>query len=47
VKKGFALQGAYLALILTVMYIPVLLVIVYSFNESKLNSVFSGLTLHW
>jgi spermidine/putrescine transport system permease protein len=29
------------------MYIPILLVIIYSFNESRLSSVWSGFTLDW
>ena len=37
----------YLAFILIVMYIPIVLVIVYSFNQSRLSSVWSGFTLAW
>jgi spermidine/putrescine transport system permease protein len=29
------------------MYIPILLVIIYSFNQSRLSSVWSGFTLSW
>jgi spermidine/putrescine transport system permease protein len=37
----------FIALILILMYIPILLVIVYSFNQSRLSSVWSGFTLRW
>jgi spermidine/putrescine transport system permease protein len=37
----------YIAFILAVMYVPILLVIVYSFNQSRLSSVWGGLSLAW
>jgi spermidine/putrescine transport system permease protein len=37
----------FIALILIIMYIPILLVIGYSFNQSRLSSVWSGFTLKW
>ncbi|MDR1588234.1 MAG: ABC transporter permease [Treponema sp.] len=37
----------YIGFILAVMYIPIVLVIVYSFNQSRLSSVWSGFTLSW
>ncbi|MDR0876781.1 MAG: ABC transporter permease [Treponema sp.] len=37
----------YIALLLIIMYIPILLVIIYSFNGSRLSSVWSGFTLSW
>ena len=37
----------YIGFVLTVMYIPIVLVIVYSFNQSRLSSVWSGFTLAW
>lgn len=33
--------------LLALMYVPILLVIVYSFNESKISSVWSGFSLKW
>ncbi|MDR0600494.1 MAG: ABC transporter permease [Treponema sp.] len=45
-KRGFW-QNGYLALILAVMYIPLILVIAFSFNESHLNSVWKGFTFKW
>ncbi|MDR1252515.1 MAG: ABC transporter permease [Treponema sp.] len=37
----------YIGVILAIMYIPILLVIIYSFNQSRLSSVWSGFTLFW
>lgn len=37
----------YLILILIIMYIPILVTIFYSFNESKLSSVWGGFSLKW
>ena len=42
-----ALFPFYIGFILIVMYIPIVLVIVYSFNQSRLSSVWSGFTLAW
>ena len=41
------LRGGYLALILAVMYVPILMVIIYSFNESRLSVLWSGFSLRW
>jgi spermidine/putrescine transport system permease protein len=46
-RKTGLLQKIYLALILAIMYIPIVLVIVYSFNASRLSSVWKGFTLSW
>ncbi|GHV90638.1 hypothetical protein AGMMS50268_11410 [Spirochaetia bacterium] len=37
----------YIALILTLMYVPILLVIIYSFNNSHISSLWDGFTLRW
>jgi spermidine/putrescine transport system permease protein len=37
----------YIGLILALMYVPILLVIVYSFNASRLSSVWDGFSLKW
>jgi len=42
-----ALFPLYIGFILIVMYIPIILVIVYSFNQSRLSSVWGGFTLSW
>jgi spermidine/putrescine transport system permease protein len=46
-KRWAALRGGYLGAILIVMYVPILIVIVYSFNESRLSSLWSGFSLRW
>lgn len=46
-KNRTKLPNIYLGLILVLMYVPILLVIVYSFNESKLSSVWGGFSLKW
>jgi spermidine/putrescine transport system permease protein len=45
--KKIRIFPAYITLILFLMYVPILLVILYSFNGSKLSSVWSGFTLDW
>ena len=37
----------YLSLVLMFLYIPIFVLIVFSFNETKSRSVFSGFTLDW
>lgn len=46
-KNRTKLPNIYLGFILVVMYIPILLVIVYSFNQSKISSVWNGFSLKW
>ena len=41
------MKKAYLGFLLVLMYVPIVLVIVYSFNASRLNSVWSGFTFDW
>jgi spermidine/putrescine transport system permease protein len=41
------LPSLYMGVILLMMYVPILLVIVYSFNTSRLSSVWNGFTLAW
>jgi len=41
------MKKIYLAVILALMYVPIALVILYSFNSSRLNSVWSGFNLAW
>ena len=41
------LRGGYLALILVLMYMPILMVIIYSFNGSRLSVLWSGFSLRW
>jgi spermidine/putrescine transport system permease protein len=41
------MKKAYIAFLLTIMYIPIVLVILYSFNESRQSSVWSGFSFVW
>jgi spermidine/putrescine transport system permease protein len=41
------MRKAYIAFILALMYVPIALVILYSFNESRLSSVWRGFSLSW
>ena len=42
-----ALQKVYLCLIFSFLYIPIAVMIVFSFNESKSRTVFTGFTFKW
>jgi spermidine/putrescine transport system permease protein len=45
--KKRRLFPVFIALVLILMYVPIILVIVYSFNQSRLSSVWNGFTLNW
>ena len=46
-KRKFRFSSVYLALVLFLIYLPIVLVVVYSFNESKISSVWAGFSLKW
>ena len=46
-KKNSLLQNGYLVLILALTYIPIILTVIFSFNESKLTTNWTGLSLRW
>lgn len=46
-KRRISFSTVYLALGLVIIYLPIALVILYSFNESKLSSVWGGFSLKW
>ena len=46
-KNRTKLPNIYLGVMIALMYLPILLVIVYSFNESKISSVWDGFSLRW
>lgn len=46
-KNRTRLPNVYLALVILLMYVPIALVILYSFNESKISSVWGGFSLKW
>ncbi len=46
-KNRTRLPNLYLGLIIVILYLPIVLVVLYSFNESKISSVWSGFSLRW
>jgi spermidine/putrescine transport system permease protein len=46
-RRGRRLSNLYVGALLFMMYVPILLVIIYSFNASRLSSVWAGFTLKW
>jgi len=46
-KNKTIIPNLYLIIILVLTYVPIFLVIVYSFNVSKISSVWGGFTLSW
>ena len=47
VLKNRTIANVYLGLMIVLMYVPIVLVIIYSFNESKISSVWAGFSLKW
>ena len=41
------LPNIYIGVVTAVLYLPIVLVIIYSFNESKISSVWGGFSLKW
>lgn len=46
-KRKAKFPRIYLAIITLITYIPIILTVVYSFNESKLSSIWGGFSLTW
>lgn len=46
-KKKFKLSNLYLALIMLITYLPILVVVAFSFNDSKLTVGWKGFTFRW
>lgn len=46
-KKKTKAPWIYMGIIVAITYIPIILTVVYSFNESKLTSVWEGFSLKW
>ena len=46
-KKKSKFPGIYLAVIIFITYIPIILTVIYSFNESKISSTWGGFSLKW
>lgn len=46
-KHKTRLPHLFLGVVTVILYLPIVLVVVYSFNESKISSVWSGFSLTW
>lgn len=46
-KKKKTFSGIYLAVLTIITYVPILLTVIYSFNESKSSVSWTGLSLKW
>jgi len=46
-KKNSAFNRLFMALVFLFLYAPILLLIVFSFNEGNSNAVWTGFSLHW
>lgn len=46
-KKGTLLKRVYMILLFSFLYVPIAVLIAFSFNESKSRTVFKGFTLGW
>lgn len=46
-KNRTKLPNLYLGLVTAVLYLPIVLVVIYSFNESKLTAMWTGFSLKW
>ncbi len=46
-KNRTKIPNMFLIIILVIMYLPILVIIVYSFNASKISTVWEGVSLRW
>ncbi len=46
-KNKTKLPNIYLAILVLIMYLPIVIVIIYSFNVSKQTTIWGGITLSW
>ena len=46
-KNRTFLPNLFLGIVTVIFYLPIVLVVLYSFNENKLTSVWSGFSLKW
>jgi len=46
-KKKLLLPKIYIGVVMALLYLPVIIVMVYSFNESEHGVTWTGTTLHW
>ena len=45
--KYKTIKNILIGLILFFLYLPIIVLIIYSFNTSKMNVIFEGFTLSW
>lgn len=46
-RKRTGISNLYLLAVTVMMYLPIVIVMIYSFNESRISSVWSGTSLRW
>ena len=46
-KKNSKFSGIYLGIVFVLMYLPIAVVVIFSFNDSKLPVAFTGFSLQW
>ncbi len=46
-KRRIGFSHIYIAIVTCLIYLPLVLVIIYSFNESKISSIWGGFSLKW
>jgi spermidine/putrescine transport system permease protein len=46
-KKAVVFPAIYISLVLLIMYLPIAVVVVFSFNDGRLNAVWEGFTFRW
>lgn len=46
-QRNHPLSRLYMGLVFFFLYAPILVLVVFSFNDSKSNAVWAGFTLHW
>ncbi len=47
IKRRRMLRKIYIALVLLLLFLPIFILVAFSFNESKLNVIFTGFTFDW
>ncbi len=45
--KHKGLKNVVIGLVLFFLYLPIMVLVIYSFNTSKMNVIFEGFTLSW
>ena len=45
--RSISFSRIFMGIVLVVMYLPIVLLVIYSFNESKISSVWGGFSIKW